>query len=137
MYAWHTPGNLLQEVYCVRFRQQYLPDRGLLSCAEDPSTVYCSPATDATICLFTWLAYWFESWSPVFPYLAHLTRAKARTDPVERHDCECSQGGTDDRLNAELRCLDAPQQTHDKARQEEACRSQQESDADPGRVAAG
>jgi hypothetical protein len=49
MYARHTPGNLLQEVYCVRFRQQYLPDRGLLSCAEDPSTVYCSPATDATI----------------------------------------------------------------------------------------
>jgi hypothetical protein len=39
MYARHTPGNLLQEVYCVRFRQQYLPDRGLLSCAEDPTTV--------------------------------------------------------------------------------------------------
>jgi hypothetical protein len=60
MHARHTPGNLPQEVYCVRFRQQYLPDRGPLSCAEDPSTVYCSPATDATIRRFTWLANWIE-----------------------------------------------------------------------------
>jgi hypothetical protein len=41
--------NLFQEVCCVPFRQQYLPDRGLPSCAENPTTVYCSPVTGATI----------------------------------------------------------------------------------------
>ena len=36
MHARHTPGNLLQEVYRVRFRQQNLPDRGPLSCGGRP-----------------------------------------------------------------------------------------------------
>jgi hypothetical protein len=44
----HTPGNLPQKVYYVRFRQQYLPDRGPPSCAEGTTTVYCSLITGAT-----------------------------------------------------------------------------------------
>jgi hypothetical protein len=48
MHARHTPGRQFQQVLCALLRQQYLPDRGPLSRAEDPATVYCSPVTDAT-----------------------------------------------------------------------------------------
>jgi hypothetical protein len=48
MHVRHTPGRQFQQVHCALLRQQYLPDCGLLSCAEDPTTVYCSPVTNAT-----------------------------------------------------------------------------------------
>jgi hypothetical protein len=49
MPARHTSGRQFQQVFCALLRQQYLPDRGLLSFAEDPIIVYCSPVTGATI----------------------------------------------------------------------------------------
>jgi hypothetical protein len=39
MHARHALGGLLEEIHCVPLRQQCLPDRGLLSYAEDPHSL--------------------------------------------------------------------------------------------------
>jgi hypothetical protein len=49
LYARQSPGRQCQQVHRVLLRQQYLPDPGLLSCAETPTTVYCSSVAGATI----------------------------------------------------------------------------------------
>jgi hypothetical protein len=90
MHARHMPDRQFQQVLCALLRQQYLPDRGLLSCAEDPTTVYCSPVTGATIPA-NLLSRPSES-SSVSRTLRFLPRSKVRADPVECHNRERAQG---------------------------------------------
>src|SRR3712207_8384986 len=59
--------------------------------------------------------------STLFPYTTlfrSLPRTKACAEPEERHGCEGSRCGPDDRLDAELRRLGTTQQAHDEACQD-------------------